>query len=49
MILGPSRVFVAPAGLPQEIVDAYATAIKQMVDDPEYKALMDERGFTLLD
>lgn len=47
VIEGPSRVFVAPAGIDPEIADAYATAIKQMVEDPEYQALMEERGFTL--
>jgi tripartite-type tricarboxylate transporter receptor subunit TctC len=47
VIGGPSRVFVAPAGIDPEIADAYATAIKQMVEDPEYQALMEERGFSL--
>lgn len=47
VVFGPSRVFVAPKGIPQEAADAFAAAIKATMDDPDYQKLCEERGFTL--
>ncbi len=34
--LGSSRIVAAPAGVSQEVVDFYANAFKQAMEDPEY-------------
>ena len=36
--LGSSRMIAAPAGVSQEVVDFYANAFKQAMEDPEYLA-----------
>ncbi len=37
----------SPAGLPQEVADAFAEAIRATVENPEFRQIMEERGFTL--
>ena len=34
--LGSSRMIAAPAGVSQEVIDFYANAFKQTMEDPEY-------------
>jgi tripartite-type tricarboxylate transporter receptor subunit TctC len=42
-----SRVYALPAGTPKEVADAYATAIKKVMDTPEHAQKMDEIGSIL--
>jgi tripartite-type tricarboxylate transporter receptor subunit TctC len=42
-----SRGLIAPAGVPKEIVQLFANAIKQGMDNEEHKKKMDEQGLTV--
>lgn len=45
---GSARAIVAPKGTPQEVVDFYAEAFKQAMEDPEYVAAAETAGITTL-
>ena len=43
---GSARAIVAPKGTPQEIIDFYADAFKQAMEDPEYVEAAEKAGVT---
>lgn len=45
VVMGSSRGFAGPKGLPQEIVDALAAAIKEAMETEEFKQMIRETGF----
>ena len=42
---GSARGFSFPKGTPREIVNAFANAVKQVMDSPEFKAIADKTAF----
>lgn len=43
----PFRGLAGPADLPPEVVDTLTKTLKEITEDPEFKAFMDGRGFSI--
>lgn len=47
IINSSTRTLVAPAGVPKEMIDVLASAMKKAMDAPDHKQKMDDAGLTL--
>jgi tripartite-type tricarboxylate transporter receptor subunit TctC len=47
LYMGTTRLLVTPAGLPQEVADTLAEALKKAIQSPEHVQKMTEAGYTV--
>jgi len=47
VVIGLTRGLAAPAGTPQEVITVLESAVKKVLDDPDFQKKADEAGFVL--